>query len=347
LAASKLHSFVSTERVTIFLALLTTFVALAATFLGSFHYNDRMALSLLKEKYSTLSLTGKRAIVAGGTSGIGEGIAERLAKANVEVTILGRNEERGKAVLAKLNAASPSLSHRFVATDLSLIRNANAFARAEVEAGKPLDFLVLSAGIVQTSLHKTVEDVDTKMAVHYFTRVALAMQLQPLLQKSSDARVLTILSGGIHSAYKDYEQNFQLTSSSYMVNSANAAGFYNDIAIEQLAALNPSAAYFHAAPGFIKTNWGSELPWYSRGPVRFLQLFATSIESVGEFMCAPLFNPELKATQVTTNEKSSRNWHIVNRHGGIIDDKITNLHHEAKDVVWRKTLDVLNKHDEH
>ena len=87
-----------------------------------------------------------------------------------------------------------------------------------------------------------------------------ALQIDSIISSfrcTSDARVLTILSGGIHSAYKDYEQNFQLTSSSYMVNSANAAGFYNDIAIEQLAALNPSAAYFHAAPGFIKTNWGS------------------------------------------------------------------------------------------
>eukprot|EP00981_Chlorochromonas_danica_P001314 scaffold281_cov282-Ochromonas_danica.AAC.14 len=54
------------------------------------------------ERTAHITLPGKRAIVIGGTSGIGEGIARRLAKAQVSITIVGRDADRGQAIVKEL-----------------------------------------------------------------------------------------------------------------------------------------------------------------------------------------------------------------------------------------------------
>jgi hypothetical protein len=41
------------------------------------------------------------------------------------------------------------------------------------------------------------------------------------------------------------------------------AGFYNDLGLDALALAesNGSVVMVHAAPGFVKTSWGTEMPW--------------------------------------------------------------------------------------
>jgi hypothetical protein len=46
----------------------------------------------VRRDFGNSSLLGKRAVVVGATSGIGEGIALRLAQANCEVTVVGRDQ---------------------------------------------------------------------------------------------------------------------------------------------------------------------------------------------------------------------------------------------------------------
>jgi len=68
-------------------------------------------------------LTGKRALVTGGTAGIGLASARLLARAGAEVVITGRDVERGAAAAAALGDGV-----RFVAADLSDIESVRALA---------------------------------------------------------------------------------------------------------------------------------------------------------------------------------------------------------------------------
>jgi hypothetical protein len=43
-------------------------------------------------------------------------------------------------------------------------------------------------------------------------------------------------------------------------NAADSAGFYNDILCDKYAEQFPGTTFMHAAPGFIKTRWGTEMP---------------------------------------------------------------------------------------
>lgn len=276
-----------------------------------------------------VSFLGKRAVVVGGTDGIGKGIAMRLARGNCQVTVVGRNANRGKEVVDRLTNLSTAdgVEHRFVQLDASLIAECKRFAREFVG---PIDFLVMSQGIASLDgFSPTAENIDRKLALHYFGRAALALELAPRLAQSSDGRVLTVLSAGVHSDFAEFATDFDLSKDFSLRKAANAAGLYNDILAEQLHAEFPSLTVVHAAPGFVASSWGTDLPAYLRWPTRVFQLFATSIEMCGELL-APVFG-----RQAPFKGK----WHLVDRKSGTVPK--TSQHDAAKDIVWTKTKALL------
>ena len=74
--------------------MLPIVTVLAASGIGynQYQYNQKMKAARAANKL--LNLAGKRAVVVGGTSGIGHGVALRLAKADASVTIVGRSAKR-------------------------------------------------------------------------------------------------------------------------------------------------------------------------------------------------------------------------------------------------------------
>ncbi len=62
--------------------------------------------STAEEVISGIDLTGKRAIVTGGASGIGIETVKTLAKAGAEITIAARNVEAGKKVADEIIATT-------------------------------------------------------------------------------------------------------------------------------------------------------------------------------------------------------------------------------------------------
>ncbi|CAM9926303.1 unnamed protein product, partial [Heterosigma akashiwo] len=131
------------------------------------------------------------------TGGIGKGIALRLAKARVSVTIVGRNHVRGAQVVEEMGALSgPDATHRFIACDAMLLANVPECVRTYKEANDKLDYLVLTQGIATIQGRtETAEGLDEKLAVHVYSRMAFVDHLLPLLRGSAGTRVLSVLSG--------------------------------------------------------------------------------------------------------------------------------------------------------
>ena len=91
-----------------------------------------------------LQLKGKRAVVTGSSSGIGEAIAKSLAAEGVAVVVHGRREEQAKRVAAQIAAAG---GKAVVAIgDLSSDAGADAVAKVADDSLGGADVLVNNAG---------------------------------------------------------------------------------------------------------------------------------------------------------------------------------------------------------
>jgi 3-oxoacyl-[acyl-carrier protein] reductase len=95
----------------------------------------------------TADLTGKVAIVTGGSRGIGRDIAAGLGEVGAKVAILARDEARAKATAQQLGAGA-----RGYRCDVSTLADVEAaLAALEADLG-PADVLVNNAGITRDNL---------------------------------------------------------------------------------------------------------------------------------------------------------------------------------------------------
>mmetsp|Transcript_21871 Transcript_21871/g.30083 ORF Transcript_21871/g.30083 Transcript_21871/m.30083 type:complete len:294 (+) Transcript_21871:31-912(+) len=282
------------------------------------------------------NLSGINAVCVGATQGIGRAVAVKLAGLCANVTIIGRNEKQGAIVVNLLKQLNPKGSYSMIPCDVSTINNVRLACKQLKTNHDQLNYLVLSQGIASIEgRQETVDGIDVKMALHYYSRIQFINELLPILRSSSlgkfDSRVLSVLSGGIHSPYTNMNDP-ALKDSYSLTNAANAAGFYNDLALDQLAR-NESVdkfSFIHATPGVVRTEWGKDFPAILRLPIRLAQYFATP--------------PELCAERLVNNallgSHMANGFHVMNQMGQ--ESKKTKEHNDFyRNAVWKHTNEVL------
>ena len=108
--------------------------------------------STAAEVIAGVDLTGRRAIVTGGNSGIGLETARALASAGAEVTLAVRNVEAGRQVADDLIAGTRNKAVLVAPLDLSDRKSIADFV-ANWEG--PLHILVDNAGVMATPETRT------------------------------------------------------------------------------------------------------------------------------------------------------------------------------------------------
>jgi len=93
-----------------------------------------------------MTLADKRALVTGGSRGIGLAVAKGLAERGAQVTVVAKDRARLESALAEL----PGSGHQLIAVDLA---DADAVRAAATE---PVDLLVLSHGVMSDRMSKTL-----------------------------------------------------------------------------------------------------------------------------------------------------------------------------------------------
>lgn len=130
------------------------------------------------EVIAGIDLRGHRAVVTGGTSGIGSETVRVLAAAGAEVTFTGRNMDAGARVLAEILDRHPEANVRLQELDLADGDSVTAFVRDWVG---PLHLLINNAGTAMPTRALTPAGHEVQFASNHLGHFLLTTGLHPAL----------------------------------------------------------------------------------------------------------------------------------------------------------------------
>lgn len=140
------------------------------------------------------SLAGRRALVTGGSDGIGLRIATRLAVAGADVVLPVRNPAKGEAAAAAIRTTTPGAEVQLLPLDLSSLDSVAAFGEAMRADGRPVHLLINNAGVMTPPTRQTTADgFELQYGTNHLGHVALVAHLLPLL-RAGEARVTSQVS---------------------------------------------------------------------------------------------------------------------------------------------------------
>jgi NAD(P)-dependent dehydrogenase (short-subunit alcohol dehydrogenase family) len=208
------------------------------------------------------------ALVTGGTAGIGRAVALELARRGDRVLIVGRDVERGRAVLHELRAVDEALEPVFLRADLALLEHAAALPERLRQHTDRLDALVCCAGILSTLPEWTEEGLERNFVLNYLSRYVLARQLLPELLASRSGRIVLVANAGKYPDTLDLD-DLQHRRGRRGLHVAGRTQFANDLLATELhrRLRHTRVAVTCVFPGFVRTDVfrnARGLPWLAR-----------------------------------------------------------------------------------
>lgn len=138
-------------------------------------------------------LTGRRALVTGVTSGLGEHTVLELARAGAEVVMAARSEPKLTAAVADVKRVLPTATLVPLVVDLADLSSVRR-AAAEASSLGPLDILVNNAGVMATPYRRTADGFELQLGTNHLGHFALTGLLWPQLVAAEAGRVVTVAS---------------------------------------------------------------------------------------------------------------------------------------------------------
>jgi 3-oxoacyl-[acyl-carrier protein] reductase len=190
-------------------------------------------------------LTGKNAIVTGGSSGIGAAAAKMLADHGARVMITYHSsEENAKTVVAGLRGHG----HEAVKLELQDLASVEAMAERAKATFGTLDILVNSAGFTKPVPHKDLDALniplfDSILIAGVRGPYSIIRALAPLLRATGDATVVNVSS----------ISGFTGSGSSVAYCAAKAA--LDNLTMSLARALGPEIRVVSVSPGAVATDF--------------------------------------------------------------------------------------------
>lgn len=167
-------------------------------------------------------LTGKTALVTGGSKGLGMAMARGLVEAGADIVICSRHEEELRPALEAILRGTQRRGHYFVA-DMSKRAEAVKLAENAVQHMGHIDILVNNAG---TNVPQPVdeikdEDWDRVLEINLTSVMALTRALTPAMKQRGWGRVVHISS--IMGFVSNYGRNVYSATKAALIGMARAS----------------------------------------------------------------------------------------------------------------------------
>jgi NAD(P)-dependent dehydrogenase (short-subunit alcohol dehydrogenase family) len=279
-------------------------------------------------------MQGKVVVITGGTSGIGEVAAEKLAGMGARLVLVARDKARGEATLAKLRQAGSGVAHSVHYADLSRVAEMKRVA-ADVAAAEPrIDVLINNAGALFGSRQVTEDGLELTFATNHVAYFVVTHGLRDRLMAAAPAARVVNTSSDAHKgnrldftdlqSAKDYS-GFKIYGRSKLCNI-----LYTRELARRWAGAGVTANSLH--PGFVATRFGDQSGGLFSVGVRVAKNFAISPEKGAETIIYLASSPDVagvtgkyfyKSREATPTQEAqdddaaSRLWHETEKLTGI------------------------------
>jgi NAD(P)-dependent dehydrogenase (short-subunit alcohol dehydrogenase family) len=197
---------------------------------------------------------GRRALVTGGSRGIGAAVAQRLIDGGASVVTVSRSHTED----------TPKDS-TFLSADIRTVEGVNAVVKQAVDVLGGLDILVNNAGAARVHLDGNISDDEwlDSLNINFLSAVRVTVAALPALQASEHAAIVNISS------------NATVMAAPPLLHYAAAKAALDVYAVGLAAGLAPKIRVNNVTPGSVETPGGTAIL------EEFAAAFGTTAEAMG------------------------------------------------------------------
>lgn len=242
-------------------------------------------------------MQGKVVVITGGTSGIGQVSAEKLAAMGARIVLVARSRSRGEATLSRLRELAPAQAHKVYYGDVSRLAEVKRVA-SEIAAAEPrIDVLINNAGALFGRRQVTDDGMEFTFATNHMSYFVLTHGLSERLIASAPSQVVNTSSHAHYRATIDFD-NLQYEHGYKAFPAYSRSKLYNILFTRALAArlagTGVTANSFH--PGFVKTRFGDASGGGIARLIGLMKIFAISEEKGAETIVYLASSPDVAKT---------------------------------------------------
>lgn len=275
-------------------------------------------------------LSGKTALVTGGTSGIGREVALNLARHGAVVVIIGRNKEKGASIVRLARDQGGDLL--FIQADLSEMDQVQRVAAQFHAEQSHLDILVHSAGIHFYERKLTSDGIEYNFAANYLNRFVLTELLLDRMRLDTPTRIVVVGSPYVFDPLRFFNlDGVRGEKPLRPIVGLLKSGMANSIWTVELARRlgNGSITLRNIQPGIVRTAILRNDPVFVRAMDQVMQpMRGMSAEQAGENYAKIATNPE--------SDNDADQLFRLNTRGGIVSTKVPSgtYDRELAETLW-------------
>ena len=147
-------------------------------------------------------IDGRIALITGATSGMGEAFAKLFAAEGATVIVVGRNDERGHAVVKEIEDAGGKAD--FIRCDVSIKNDVEELKKQFLSKYSRLDILLNNAGVLITNAFEdmTEEEIEKSFSTNTYAAIYVTQAFLGLIIESNGNILNNTSIDGLQSLYR-------------------------------------------------------------------------------------------------------------------------------------------------
>lgn len=146
----------------------------------------------------------KTIVITGATSGLGKSTAIEIAKQGNHLVLVGRNQQKGEALLTELKQLAPQNKYFYYTVNFASIEDTKRLGDSIVKNHPKIDTLLNNAGGVISSFGLTQDGFEQTIAINHLGYFVLTLKLLPNINKIT-GRIVNVASMSHFKNVLDFE----------------------------------------------------------------------------------------------------------------------------------------------